>query len=63
MTAFPAVVYDLGEIKHKLPSLHRPVIEMAIAELMRLNRECATLEAALRAERVPRHITNLEDCL
>jgi hypothetical protein len=63
MTTFPSVIYDLGEIRNKLPTLQRPIIDQAMAELMRLNRECATLEAALRIERTPRHITNLEGCL
>jgi hypothetical protein len=60
MTAFPSVVYDLGNIKGKLPALHRPIIDQAISELMRMSRECATLEAALRLERTPRHISQIE---
>lgn len=63
MSTFPAVVYDLGNWKGKLPELCRPVIDNAMAELMRLHRECAMLEAALRVESQPRHITNLEDIL
>lgn len=63
MSAFPSVVYDLGNWKDKLPALCRPVIDNAMAELMRLHRECAMLEAALRVERKPQHITSLEECL
>lgn len=63
MTAFPSIVYDLGNIKSKSPALHRPIIDQAISELMRMSRECATLEAALRAERTPRHISQIEESL
>lgn len=63
MTGYPAVVYDLGELRAKLPSLHRPIIDTAIAELLRLSRELAVSQAALRAERIPRHISQLQGVL
>ena len=63
MTAFPSIVYDLGDLKPKLPSLQRPVIDRAIAELTRLHRRVDDLEKAVDVERRPRHISALEDSL
>lgn len=63
MTMFPTIIYELGDAKQKLPSLQRPLIDRAIAELTRLHRRVDDLEKAVDVERRPRHISALEDSL
>jgi hypothetical protein len=60
---FPSIIYDLGEAKNKLPSLQRPLIDRAIAELTRLHREAERLRQVVEVERRPIHLSNLEDSL
>ncbi len=63
MTAFAHVIYELGEIRDKLPALYRPTIDRACSELVRLQRECCMLERSIERDRMPTHIANLNDCL
>lgn len=63
MTMFPTIIYELGDAKQKLPSLQRPLIERAIAELTRLHCRVRELENGIAVEQRPRHISALEESL